>query len=516
MSPSIRRLAALLLLLPSALPAPVPAQGPPAAAGQDTTARRSGRPDVGPLRTLTFDTEEGTWMSVDVSPDGRTILFDLLGDLYTMPIEGGDVRQITRGMEWDMQPSFSPDGRHIAFVSDRDGGWNLWMVNADGTSPKQFSRDRRGSLRSPTWAPDGPSIVIPRSTGTPGPGGAGIFVYHRDGGSGYRLAEQGKLNTSVGVSLSPDGRYVYYTGGGRGGISRYDRETGDEVLIISGFGQSTRPVVSPDGRFLAYGRTTDGVTELMLRDLTTGTDRQLAPRITRSAGGPDALPGYDFTPDGRAIIVSIDGKIHRVDIASATSRVIPFRIRVERQVAEQITLPRRIEGDSVTAQVIRWPRISPNGRQLVFSSFAKLWIMDLPSGTPRRLTTSGEFEYAPAWSPDGRSIAYTTWSDSLAGGHLRVVPAAGGAARQVTTRVGQYLNPAWSPDGSRIAFVVGAPVQEQIAWQPDETMPYEIHWVAAAGGENQRVTYTRTYHWSQRAHPPLALSSDATRLTLHE
>ena len=79
-----------------------------------------------PTRTLTFTTRQGHWMSVDVSPDGRTLVFDLLGDIYTMPITGGKATALTRGMGFDAQPRFSPDGKKIVYVSDRDGGYNLF------------------------------------------------------------------------------------------------------------------------------------------------------------------------------------------------------------------------------------------------------------------------------------------------------------------------------------------------------------------------------------------------------
>src|SRR5499425_1658451 len=89
-------------------------------------------------RPLKFTTDEGTWMSVDVSPDGRTLVFDLLGDLYTVPITGGSATRITSGQAFDAMPSFSPDGRQVAFVSDRSGAPNLWVANADGTQPRQL------------------------------------------------------------------------------------------------------------------------------------------------------------------------------------------------------------------------------------------------------------------------------------------------------------------------------------------------------------------------------------------
>ncbi|MFP5285446.1 MAG: TolB family protein, partial [Thermoanaerobaculia bacterium] len=73
----------------------------------------------GPLSTVTIDVTEGTWMSLDVSPDGREIAFDLLGDIYVIPMAGGEAKALTSDIAWQMQPRYSPDGKHIAFTSDQ-------------------------------------------------------------------------------------------------------------------------------------------------------------------------------------------------------------------------------------------------------------------------------------------------------------------------------------------------------------------------------------------------------------
>src|SRR5438105_6231215 len=113
-------------------------------------------------RAISFTTDEATWISLDVSPDGRTIVFDILGDLYTLPIAGGKATRITGGMAWDCMPRWSPDGRTIAFISDRDGGDNLWLVNADGTGANKVTKEVDNALSSPIWSPDGQYLVVRR------------------------------------------------------------------------------------------------------------------------------------------------------------------------------------------------------------------------------------------------------------------------------------------------------------------------------------------------------------------
>src|SRR5688500_13774649 len=112
-----------------------------------------------PTRTIRFTTNEGTWLDLDVSPDGRTIIFEMLGDLYTLPMSGGRATRLTSGMAYDAQPRFSRDGRKIVFVSDRGGDENLWIADADGSHLTPLTRGEKARYQSPAWTPDGRVLV---------------------------------------------------------------------------------------------------------------------------------------------------------------------------------------------------------------------------------------------------------------------------------------------------------------------------------------------------------------------
>jgi len=140
--------------------------------------------------TIAFTTDEGTWMSLAVSPDGRMIAFDLLGDIYTLPIEGGQARRIIGGMAFDSQPTFSPDGKAIAFLSDRSGVENLWLANTDGSNLRpvtkdKITNDRPQYMLSPSWVADGRYLLVSKSR--PPEPTFGVFLYDKDGGSGIRI-----------------------------------------------------------------------------------------------------------------------------------------------------------------------------------------------------------------------------------------------------------------------------------------------------------------------------------------
>jgi len=496
---------------------------------------------IKPARTIAFDTDEGTWISLDVSPDGHSIVFDLVGDLYVLPIEGGQARRITSGMAWDCMPRFSPDGRTIAFISDRSGSDNLWVMNADGTGLRQVTRETDFALSSPAWTPDGDYLVARRFGAYPGPvdylRSVPLWMVHKDGGSGTELfpgAGGTGTTTNTGAAFSPDGRYMYFSShaGGYAGESvnqyqvlRFDRSTGERQTLTSGYGGGLRPIVSRDGRYLVYATRADERTALRIRDLATQEDRWLLAEMQRDDqegyAPNDILPGYAFTPDGSAVVFTGGGKIQRVNISTRTVSVIPFRARVEQGVANRHRLPLRIEDTPMPVRQLLGVQPSRDGRRLVFSAVGRLWITDI-GGTPRRLTSSSGREYQPVFSPDGQWIAYVSWSDS-AGGHVWKVRSAGGAPVRLTREPGYYQAPLWSEEGDRVLYSyssvragLGAPnagvgemrwVSAEGGAQRTILPPARTPLAVTAGGDTARVYFTESAGGANQATPTSVLVS---------
>ena len=431
-------------------------------------------------RKIDFETTEGTWISVDVSPDGRTLLLELDGDIYTLPIEGGEAKAVLTGMAFESQPRWSPDGKRIAFLSDRNGAENLWISNPDGTAAKPLSKERQGKFASPAWTPDGRFVMVSRSTPTSGT--HEIWMYSVSGGSGVQITKATpagapaspptppaqRLN-SMGAAVSPDGRYVYYAR--RNGtftynanfplwqIVRKDRDTAEEDVITSENGSAFRPVLSPDGKLLVYGTRYETETGLRVRTLATGEDKWLKYPVQRddqeSAASRDVLPGYSFTPDGSSIIVCYGGKLHRVDVPSGKDTVIPFHARVSLDLGPLLDFQDTIDERPVHSRLIMGAMPSPDGSKIAFSALGHLYVVPASGGTPVRVTKAEVREYQPAWSPDGRTIAYVTWTGTS--GHIWKVAAEGqGTPQQVTTVSGFYREPVWSPDGSLVIALRGS------------------------------------------------------------
>lgn len=528
----VRVVLSLLIVLVLSLPFGAFAQDPKT---DDEKKDEKKKEEELPLKTdkkIEFTTDEGTWMSLDVSSDGKTVIFDLLGDIYTVPTGGGEARRIIGGLSFESQPKFSPDGKKIVFISDRSGAENLWLADADGSNPKPLTKGRNTSFLSPSWTSDGSYVLASKST--EGIGTFSVWMYHKDGGNGVHVGEpepppqqpgqgppQPPRRNKYGAVASSDGRFIYYAQ--RTGaftynaqfplwqIVRFDRETSETSTLTNAQGSAMRPVLSPDGKKLVYATRYESGTALRMRDLETSEERWLVNPVTRddqeSRGTRDTMPGYAFMPDGQSLIVPINGKIQRVDIETCKASVIPFTARVEAEIAPRVYFQNRVDDSpTVRARLIRWPTLSPDGRRLAFSSLNKLWVMDLPSGTPRRLTDSSVGEFMPAWSPDGRYVAYVTWSRE--GGHIyRVAADVSSRPEQLTRRAAYYANPVYSPDSSKIVFGSGATTDQLFAdltmhdpdVLPDATMePSEItgigqstgvdlRWIPASGGDSTLI-----------------------------
>ena len=443
---------------------------------------RPGGPRQNPLplrsaRTAEFTATEGTWISLDVSPDGQTIVFDLLGDLYTMPITGGKASPLLTGMAFEVQPRFSPDGESVAFISDRSGGDNLWTMRLDRTDTTQVSRGNNNLFLSPEWVPDGEYIVVSRSGGLGG--AANLYMYNAERSS--PIAIPGAATSPIfaalfggikriGAAFSPDGRHIWYSQSfgdweynarlPRYQVYRYDRDTGASTRMTNRYGSAMRPAISPDGNWLVYASRYNADTGIRKRNLTTGDEEWLAYPVQRdeqeSRAPIDVYPGYAFLPDGSAIVVSYGGKIWNVPMDGSEAAEIPFEVDVELSIGPSVKFDYQIDTTAmVTASQIRSPAVSPGGDRVVFTAFDRLWVRDLPEGEAMRLTEADAGEFHPQWSPDGTSIAYVTWDDTD-GGHIMRVPAAGGTPTQLTSTAAMYYNVAWSPDGERIVASRGA------------------------------------------------------------
>ena len=451
--------------------------GPAATAATTSAEKKDDKWDVaaprGPGKDVTIDTTTGTWMSLDVSPDGREIVFDLLGDLYVMPIDGGEAKPLTRGHAWDMQPKYSPNGRWIAFTSDRGGGDNVWIVDRDGSNPRQVTKETFRLLTQPEWTPDGEFIVARKHfTSTRSLGAGEMWMYHRSGGDGVQLTKKRTEQKDTGEpAFSPDGRYLYFSDDATPGgvfeyskdpngqiyvIQRLDREKGETEAFVTGAGGSVRPTPSPDGKSLAFVRRVRYKSVLYVMDLESGRETPIHDGLDRDMQETWAVhgvyPAMSWTPDNRSIVFWAGGKIKRIDVASKQVSDVPFRVRDTRRVQDAVRAQVNVAPDRFDVKMLRWAEVSPKGDKVVYEALGHLWIRDLPNGTSRRLTKQNDhFEMYPAWSRDGRSIVYTTWSDKDYGS-VRVIPATGGEGRVVTDKPGQYVEPTFSPDGTRIAW----------------------------------------------------------------
>jgi len=458
-----------------------------------------------PFVDAEFTVTEGTWMSVDVSPDGNTIAFDLLGDIYTIPAAGGTATLIQGGAAMQRNPRFSPDGKKLLYISDASGGDNAWMSNIDGTNAQQITSETGNSITGPTWGPRGEYITAARLFSSDNKlHAAQLRQFELSGGSGRQLVPVPANGENVHEpQISRDGRYLYYTekvtppsasvvyidaNHIHYAIMRRDLQTGATEELIKGFGSATTPELSPDGKRLAFVRRVQEKTVLFLYDFATGEQRPIFAGLDRDAQADFIwqgiyYPQYGWFNDSRHVAVWGKGKLWKVDMDSAAATQIPFVVHAK----HRITTPPRFSHDlapkTFTVRAIRQLAFAPDAGTVVFNALGRLWRKPLPNGTPARLTKSTDLEFEPAISPDGKQLAYVEWNDET-GGSLKLATLQGKSLGTLVKSGGVLRSPAFSADGARLVYLI----DEGDRCLGGHEARVGIYWIDLRGGESHYVT----------------------------
>jgi len=480
MFPTIKKIKAISLVI-ATITLPIVTQVSAAEANKDKTSTEKAKWSVnspqGKFKDANIDVTSGTWMNVDVSPNGKTIVFDLLGDIYTMPISGGEATALMTDIAWQMQPRFSPDGKYIAFTSDEDGGDNLWIMNRDGSNAKAVSNETFRLLNSPAWSPDSNYLVGRKHyTGSRSLGAGEVWMYHKTGGKGVQLTKRPNQQKDLGEpAFSPDGKYVYFSQDATPGktfhyskdsekgiykIKRLELATGEVEVIISGKGGAIRPTPSPDGKYLAFISRDDFQSNLYLYNLQSGEEIKVYDNLERDMQETWAIhgvyPTIAWLPDSESIVFWDNGKINQLDVNSRKSKVIDFHVKTTKKIQQALKFTQHIDQDKFDVKMLRDVHISPDGNKVVFESMGHIYTRTLKNGKAigkaKRLTKqANHFELNPSFSRDGKKIVYATWNDQSFG-QIRIVSSRGGKGKKLINEPGKYIEPTFSPDGKTVVY----------------------------------------------------------------
>ncbi len=441
-------------------------------------------------RTIEFETTEVTAADVTLSPDGQWLIFTMLGHLFRLPVEGGTAEQLTFGPYYDTDPVFSPDGTRVAFVSDRDGSeGNVFVLELATREITQVTHEPR-AVR-PTWTPNGQAIVYLRFV----PEAA--HYWRSNWGPIPSLVRRVPLSGAEPETLSAPPREIrslFYLPDGRLAWTVLERKpesarvtTRIEVMspqgrlstlrLLEGIGD--RVVASPTGDGLYCRRPLPlhravAPEHLLFLPLADGTEEFIVPVSGSGRGFGSGRwywgPRFAVAADNKTLYVGDAGRLWKIALPGGAREPIAFRAQVKLEIQDPVAPPKWAApavGNSAPPRSVLWPRLSPDGRRLVFWAAGYLWQQSLEGGQaplrpgiggqaqPRtgwygaqRLFEGSAFEQHPAFSPDGRQLAFVRYEYGKR--EVRVFDLESRQTRMAAS--GRTYTPSWSPDGQRLVF----------------------------------------------------------------
>lgn len=449
-----------------------------------------------PHRDVEFTVQEGTWMSVDVSPDGELLVFDLLGDIFTLPASGGDAKLVHGGPAMQRTPRFSADGTQLLFVSDASGAENVWLSKVDGSGARPITHETRDLIQAANWGPDMQSVVasfIPARH--PQRLSAEIRIYDVGGGSRTLVPVPNNKRDVAEPVLARDGRYVYYTERLTSpniyidanhinyAVKRRDIRSGESEELASGWGGALAPQISKSGQHLAFVRRVKDKTLLFHMDLASRVQRAVYDGLDRDLQASyeaqvNYYPSYAWFPDERHIAIWAQGKLLKIDVGTGAATPISFRARVRHRVIEPLRFEQNLAPDHVQVRAIRDLAVSPNQRVLVFTALNRLWRRASPDSEPALFGRQNVAGFEPDFSRDGRRVVYVEWDDER-GSSLNIANDNGKGIRSIAASRGVIRQPQFSADGKRVTFRIQA---ADVSMGGARAKP-GIYWVDASGGE---------------------------------
>ncbi len=427
---------------------------------------QAGSQTAASTRRVRFTTHEGSWLSFDVSRDGRWIALDLLGQVWQLPIDGGIARALTdvvRDSAEFLDPNYAPDGRSIIAHGEYRGQSGVYIISTSDQSVRWVAPDsleRLARIHSPSWGRDGEHILLAR--GDPrasGDSAQPMAVIDRDirTGEEHRIEISGvSLPAREGLTYSADGRDIFFNTRERADVfpdaGRIWRlpASGGAALPVTPAGLLARAASpSPDGRRLAYF-VMDSTSHAQVWVQNLGDSS--AKRLTDDR---DVTPiRVRWLPDKQTVVYVANGRLWRLNVDNRARREIPFSATVdfERKVANLTPVRFPLPGDRVAAHGARGFALAPDGRSFAVIALNGLWVVPLnpSSAAPRKLVSVPVGAGSPTWSPDGRRIA---WHAGRWGADdLFVTDTLTRRTRRLTSLPGIEVVPSWSPDGRYIAF----------------------------------------------------------------